>query len=131
MTVLVGRYELLERVGEGGMGVVWRAHDERLERDVAIKLLRSFVADDPEQRRRFNREARTLAGLSHDHIVRVFDYVDAGELAFLVMEYVAGTNLEQTTFSRLPLGLGEAAAYLQPVAESLRTRIGATSSTVT
>ncbi|HEY1368971.1 MAG TPA: protein kinase [Gaiellaceae bacterium] len=117
--MLVGRYELLERVGEGGMGVVWRAHDEKLERDVAIKLLRTFVAHEPEQRRRFDREARTLAALSNDHIVRVYDYVDTGEQVFLVMEYVDGGNLAATTFGRLPLTVAEAAAYAAPVARAL------------
>jgi eukaryotic-like serine/threonine-protein kinase len=119
MDVLAGRYELLEQVGEGGMGVVWRAHDEKLERDVAIKLLRSFVAEEPEQRRRFDREARTLAGLTNDHIVRVYDYVDAPDQAFLVMEYIEGGNLAETTFGRLPLAVPEAAAYAAPVARAL------------
>jgi serine/threonine-protein kinase len=118
-TVLAGRFELLEQVGEGGMGVVWRARDEKLERDVAIKLLRTFVAQEPEQRRRFDREARTLAGLSNDHIVRVYDYVDTGEQVLLVMEYIHGGNLAATTFGRLPLTLAEAAAYAKPVAEAL------------
>jgi beta-lactam-binding protein with PASTA domain/predicted Ser/Thr protein kinase len=116
---LAGRYRLLDRVGEGGMGVVWRAHDQRLGRDVAVKLLRSFVAADPDQRRRFAREARTLASLANDHIVRVHDYADDGEHAFLVMEYVDGGNLAQTTFRRLPLDVGEAASYAAPVAAAL------------
>src|SRR5439155_23715047 len=101
------------------MGVGWRARDAKLERDVAIKLLRSFVAHEPEQRRRFQREARTLAGLANDHIVRVYDYVDAADHAFLVMEYVHGANLAEATFQRLPLPFGEAAAYAAPVAEAL------------
>ena len=108
--VLVGRYELLEQVGEGGVGVVWRAHDSRLERDVAIKLLRPSVANEPEQRRRFDREARTLAALANDHIVRIFDYVGTGEQAFLVMEYVEGGNLAQATLGRLPLSTAAAAS---------------------
>jgi serine/threonine protein kinase len=103
MRVLAGRYELLEKVGEGGMSVVWRARDTRLERDVAVKLLRSFVAIEPEQRRRFAREARTLAALSNDHIVRLYDYAEAGDDAFLVMEFVDGSNLAERTFTRLPL----------------------------
>jgi beta-lactam-binding protein with PASTA domain len=117
--VLVGRYELLEQVGEGGVGVVWRAHDTRLERDVAIKLLRPSVANEAEQRRRFDREARTLAGLANDHIVRVFDYVGSGEQTFLVMEYVDGGNLAQATLGRLPLSISETAAYAAPVAHAL------------
>jgi len=101
------------------VGVVWRARDTRLERDVAIKLLRTTLPDEAEQRRRFDREARTLAGLSSDHIVRVFDYVGTGEQSFLVMEYVDGGNLAQATFGRLPLSVPEAAAYTAPVAHAL------------
>lgn len=119
MVTLADRYDLLEQVGEGGMGVVWRARDRRLGRDVAIKLLHLFVARDPEQRRRFEREARTLAGLDSEHVVRVYDYVDTGDQAFLVMEYVDGGNLAETTFGRLPLDVGEAASYATAVAEAL------------
>jgi serine/threonine-protein kinase len=119
MTILVDRYELIDKVGEGGMGVVWRAHDTRLERDVAIKLLRSFVATEPERQRRLAREARTLAALSNDHIVRVYDYVEADENAFLVMEFVDGCNLAVATFDRLPLPWHEAATYALPVCEGL------------
>jgi beta-lactam-binding protein with PASTA domain/predicted Ser/Thr protein kinase len=119
MTVLAGRYQLLQQVGEGGMGVVWHARDLELERDVAIKLLRPFVAQDPEQARRFHREARTLAGLTHEHIVRVYDYVSDTEQSFLVMEYVDGGNLAATTRRRLPLTTSEASAYAQPVAAAL------------
>lgn len=102
------------------MGVVWRAHDSRLERDVAVKLLRPSVANEPEQRRRFDREARTLAALANDHIVRIFDYVGTGEQTFLVMEYVDGGNLAQATLGRLPLPVSAAASYAAPVAQALR-----------
>jgi serine/threonine-protein kinase len=119
MTVLAGRYTLLERVGEGAVGVVWRARDDQLERDVAVKLLRPFAAGEPEQRRRFEREARTLAVLASDLIVRVYDYVDDGEQAFLVMEFVDGCNLAQATSRRLPLPVADAAAYTAPVARAL------------
>src|SRR5262245_66488979 len=98
MRILADRYELLDKVGEGGMGVVWRARDTWLGREVAVKLLRPYVAGEPGQRRRFAREARTLAALSSEGIVRVFDYVEAGEDAFLVMEFVAGANLADATF---------------------------------
>ncbi len=119
MTTLGDRYELQAQVGEGGMGVVWRAFDRKLERDVAIKLLHSFIANDREQRRRFNREARTLAGLANEHIVRVYDYVEDGEQSFLVMEYVAGPSLAEATLEKLPLPPGVAAWYAKPVAEAL------------
>jgi eukaryotic-like serine/threonine-protein kinase len=119
MTVLAARYELLQKIGEGGMSVVWLARDRKLERDVAIKLLRRFVAEDTAQSRRFHREARALAALAHEHIVRIYDYVSDGEQAFLVMEYVAGGNLAQATRRRLPLTLPDAATYMQPVARAL------------
>src|SRR5215468_11704975 len=119
VVTLAERYELVEQVGAGGMGVVWRARDRKLGRHVAIKLLHSFVADDPEQRQRFEREARTLAGLASEHIVRVYDYVDMGAQAFLVMEYVDGGNLAEATFGRLPLDVGEAAWYGAAVADAL------------
>jgi eukaryotic-like serine/threonine-protein kinase len=119
MTVLAGRYELLEQIGEGGMSVVWRARDRKLERDVAIKLLRSFVSADGEHARRFQREARTLASLAHEHIVRVYDFATSGEQSFLVMEYVAGASLARTIRGRLPLSPAEAAVYARPVAEAL------------
>jgi serine/threonine protein kinase len=119
MTVLAARYELLDKIGEGGMSVVWRARDRELDREVAVKLLRSSVAGDPAQSRRFHREARALAALAHEHIVRIFDYVSNDEQSFLVMEYVAGDNLARTTRDRLPLAIGEAAACLKPVARAL------------
>ena len=119
MTVLAARYELLDKVGEGGMSVVWRARDRKLDREVAIKMLRSLVAPDPAQLRRFHREARALAALAHGHIVRIYDYISNDEQSFLVMEYVDGANLAQTTRGRLPLATGEAAAYMRPVAQAL------------
>jgi eukaryotic-like serine/threonine-protein kinase len=119
MTVLAARYELLDKIGEGGMSVVWRARDRELDREVAIKLLRSYVAGDPAQSRRFHREARALAALAHEHIVRIYDYVSNDEQSFLVMEYIAGDNLAQATRGRLPLAIDEAAAYLKPVAQAL------------
>jgi eukaryotic-like serine/threonine-protein kinase len=117
--VLAGRYGLIERIGEGATGVVWLAHDQKLERDVAVKLLRPLVASDSEQRQRFAREAQVLAQLSNDHIVRVFDYVDDGQQALLVMEHVDGLNLAESTAGRLPIPVGEAAACLASVARAL------------
>jgi beta-lactam-binding protein with PASTA domain len=119
MTVLAARYELLDKVGEGGMSVVWRARDLELEREVAIKQIRSFVAGDFAHSRRFHREARALAALAHEHIVRIFDYVSSDEQSFLVMEYVPGANLAQATHGKLPLSPAQAAAYLEPVARAL------------
>jgi eukaryotic-like serine/threonine-protein kinase len=119
MTVLADRYELLEQIGEGGMSVVWRARDRKLERDVAIKLLRSAIASDGDNAHRFQREARTLARLAHEHIVRVFDFATSDGQSFLVMEHVDGRNLAAATRERLPLSPADAVAYVHPVALAL------------
>jgi beta-lactam-binding protein with PASTA domain/predicted Ser/Thr protein kinase len=118
-TVLAGRYELLEQIGEGGMSVVWRARDRKLERDVAIKLLRPGIASDGENARRFQREARTLARLAHEHIVRVYDFATSEGQSFLVMEHIDGGNLARATRERLPLRPADAASYARPVAQAL------------
>jgi len=68
------RYRLISEIGRGGMGVVWRAHDERLRRDVALKVLHAWIAEDDADRARFEREAQVLAQLGHPHIVRLYDY---------------------------------------------------------
>src|SRR6476469_2043534 len=93
--LIAGRYELEARISKGGMGAVWKARDRRLHRDVAVKLLHSWIADDEELRRRFAREARVLAPLEHEHIVRLYDYGEDGETPFLVMELVDGASLAE------------------------------------
>jgi serine/threonine protein kinase len=91
--VRLGAYEVLSLLGEGGMGQVYRARDARLGRDVAIKVLPAHVATDPTLKQRFEREARTLAALSHPHICPVFDVGQQDEVDFLVMEYLDGQTL--------------------------------------
>ncbi|MGC5009881.1 serine/threonine-protein kinase [Streptosporangium sp. DT93] len=94
MTALLGgRYRPLGRIASGGMGEVWRAQDELLGREVAVKLLRAHVAEDPEFRRRFRSEARIAAGLNDPGIAQVFDYGEADGVAYLVMELVPGQSL--------------------------------------
>ena len=89
------------------MGAVWRAYDRRLRRDVAVKLLHAWIAEDAELRRRFAREARVLAPLEHEHIVRLYDYGEDGETPFLVMELVDGASLAEVARGRvLRLGTG-------------------------
>lgn len=90
-----GRYVLRRRLGRGGMSTVWLADDTRLERPVAVKILSDNLADDDEYARRFDREARVAARLSHHpNLVSIFDF-DAGERPYLVMEYVAGGDLAE------------------------------------
>jgi hypothetical protein len=92
--LLNGRYLLAERLGEGGMSVVWRAHDRVLDRDVAVKVLASKLAADPVWRRRIRLEARAAARLSHPNVTGVYDYGETdGDAPFVVMELLRGPSL--------------------------------------
>jgi serine/threonine-protein kinase len=88
-----GHYRLIERIGEGAMGVVYRARDQVLERDVALKLLPPGVVQDESARKRFRHEALTLARLNHPHIETLHGFETADDVDFLVMEYVPGRTL--------------------------------------
>ena len=82
-----GPYEIVAPLGAGGMGEVYKARDVRLGRDVAIKVLPSALSHDAARRHRFEREARTIAALSHPHICALYDVGDVEGVYFLVMEY--------------------------------------------
>src|SRR6202790_1041547 len=90
---VLGHYRVLEQIGAGGMGLVFRASDEQLERDVAIKVLPPGMLADEAARRRFRREALTLAKLNHPNIGTVYEFGSQDGLDFLVMEYVPGKTL--------------------------------------
>jgi serine/threonine-protein kinase len=110
-TVLSGRYKLDSKLGSGGMSTVYLAHDETLERWVAVKLLHREISDQPDQLERFRREARAVAQLSHPNVVSVIDAGEDGGHPYIVFEYVSGETLKQRIdrLGRLPLD--EAAAY--------------------
>lgn len=97
------RYHLVERIAVGGMGEVWRARDELLGRDVAVKVLKEEYAADPSFLSRFRAEARHTAALSHPGIANVYDYGEIGSTAYLVMEYVAGEPLSAVLDREGPL----------------------------
>jgi len=101
--IVLGRYRLVECIGEGGMGEVWKAHDANLDRVVAIKMIRGAL-DDATARERFRREARVLSRLSHPGVATVFDFAVQDGSDILVMEYVAGGTL-QTRLEAGPLAL--------------------------
>ena len=86
-------YLLIEKIGEGGMGVVWKAEDTKLQREVAIKVLPAVVAQDPERLARFDREAKLLASLNHPNIAAVYGLHEAEGQRFLAMELVLGEDL--------------------------------------
>ncbi len=117
MTIVAQRYRLQEQIGRGGMGVVWRARDERLERDVALKVLHPWVADDPELRERFEREASALARLEHPNVVRLYDVLESDGQTVLVLELVDGVALDTLIAGRLDWGA--ARRYCAPVAAAL------------
>jgi serine/threonine protein kinase/tetratricopeptide (TPR) repeat protein len=119
---MIGRtfahYRIIERLGAGGMGEVYRAHDEHLDRDVAIKVLPPGMLGDEAARRRFRREAEALSRLNHAHIATVHDFDSADGLDFLVMEYVQGNTLSERIASG-PLSEREIAMLAGDVAAAL------------
>ncbi|HVE66738.1 MAG TPA: serine/threonine-protein kinase, partial [Thermoanaerobaculia bacterium] len=114
----MGSYEIGDLLGAGGMGTVYRAHDTRLKRNVAIKVLSDAVTHDPERLARFEREARLLAAINHPHIAGIHGIDEAGGQQFLVMELVEG----ETLWDRLASGalpLGESLEVARQISEAL------------
>src|SRR5580700_5565174 len=91
----LGHYRIIEKVAAGGMGVVYRAHDEQLERDVALKVLPPGTLSNDASRRQFRKEALALAKLSHPNIETVYEFDTQDGIDFLVMEYVPGNTLAE------------------------------------
>ncbi len=89
----LGQYEIVALLGKGGMATVYRARQLNIEREVAIKVIRSDLVDNPDFIRRFKREAETLAALNHRHVLKLFDYGQQGDMAYLVMELLTGGSL--------------------------------------
>ena len=93
---VAARYRLIEEVGQGGMAIVYRAHDESLQREVAIKILHPHLSDDKESRARLEREAQAVAKLKHRNILEIFDYSGVeGDSAYIVTEFIHGRTLKQ------------------------------------
>lgn len=91
----LGPYEIVQPIGSGGMGDVYRARDTRLERDVAVKVLPERFARDAEARMRFEREAKAVAALTHPNILAIHDYGSTAEAAYSVTELLEGQTLRQ------------------------------------
>ncbi|HET7522114.1 MAG TPA: Stk1 family PASTA domain-containing Ser/Thr kinase [Bacillales bacterium] len=114
------RYELLSVVGGGGMAVVYKARDLILDRIVAVKVLRSEFSDDDEFIRRFRREARSVASLSHPNIVNIYDIGDdTNDVYYIVMEYVEGETLKQLIKREAPLPLGQALHMMDQITAAI------------
>jgi len=115
----IGRYEVLGKIGEGGMGIVYRVHDPALGRDVALKLLRPELSFNQGLVERFMSEARMVAALEHDHVVTIHEVGEADGLPYFTMQYIDGQDLATMLHQRGRFALSEALPILQQVAEAL------------
>ncbi len=115
-----GRYQILERLGEGGMGSVYKAQHRMMNRPVALKIINPQLINHPGAVERFHREVQAAARLSHPNIVAAHDAEQAGNLHFLVMEFVDGIDLHQVVQERGPLPVAEACDYIRQAALGLQ-----------
>ncbi len=113
-------YRILEKIGEGGMGIVYRALDTHLDRTVAIKVLPAEAVADPERKRRFIQEAKAASALNHPNIIDIHDINSDAGVDFIVMEHVAGKTLDRR-IGRKGLGIGETLKYAVQIADALAT----------
>jgi len=117
--VIDGRYRVLGQLDRGGMASVYTAHDERLDRVVALKIMHASLADDPGFVSRFVREAKSAARLTDPHVVSVFDQGSDDGLVYLVMEFVPGRTVRTVLHEHGPLSPSQALAILEPVVQAL------------
>ena len=113
----IGGYEILECIGSGGMGEVYRARDEKLRRDVALKVLRTDLSVDKERLLRFRREAQVLAALNHPNIAHIFGFEEHENATCIAMELVEGETLA-ARLQRGPIPVLEALKIGKDVAEA-------------
>ena len=114
----IGRYKVLERIGSGGMGEVWKAEDTKLGRDVALKFLAGHLLDDDEAKQRFLREAKAAAAITHPSICHVYEVDEEGGKTFLAMAYLEGESLEDR-IAKGPLPIKETLDIGRQIAEGL------------
>ena len=114
----LAHYQIVENLGEGGMGVVWKARDTHLDRFVALKLLPAERLADPERKRPFVQEAKSASALNHPNIIHIYDISEAEGVPFLAMEYVAGKTLEGL-IGREGLRLQDALKYAIQIVDAL------------
>ena len=117
--LVFGNYIVLDKIGQGGMGYVYKAQHRRMKRMVALKVLPSAVAKSPAAIKRFEREVEAAAKLSHPHIVTAYDADEADGIHFLVMEYVEGTDLANLVRRDGPLPVSRAIDYVLQAAQGL------------
>jgi len=118
-SVLGGRYEILELLGEGGMGAVYKAADREVDRTVALKVIRPAMASHPEILARFKQELLLSSRVTHRNVIRIYDIGEAQGVKFITMEYVDGENLRQILKRRGKLDVAEAVDIMEQVASGL------------
>ena len=115
---VLAQYQISEKLGEGGMGIVWKARDTHLDRFVALKTLPAERLSDPERKRRFVQEAKAASPLNHPNIVHIYDVAETDGTQYISMEYVPGKTLDQL-IGRKGLPLNEALKYALQIADAL------------
>lgn len=118
--VIGNRYEIVDKLGGGGMALVYKGIDRLLSRTVTVKVLREQLASDPEVVRRFQKEAQAVAKLSHPNIVSIYDVGQGQDLYYLVMEYIEGQNLKEVIQEKGRLGFAEAIEYALQICDALQ-----------
>ena len=116
----LSHFEILEKLGEGGMGVVYKAHDTRLNRSVALKLLPPDKVADSDRKRRFIQEAQAASKLNHPNIITIYDIESTNDADIIAMEYVAGKTLGELT-PRRGMPFDEVLKYAIQIADALAT----------
>jgi serine/threonine protein kinase len=127
----LGPYEVLAAIGAGGMGEVYQAHDTKLDREVAIKVLPEAFAHDPERLCRFQREAKMLASLNHPNIATIHGLEQTNGTSYLVMELVSGETLAEHIKREGPVAVEEALKIAVQIAEALEAALRRASFTAT
>src|SRR4030095_9221357 len=120
LTGTIGKYDIVKPLGKGAMGIVYLAHDTILERDVALKVMVAAIADDPELKTRFEREAKAVARMTHPNVVNVFDlgqHTDGSP--FIAMELLKGMDLQKAVRTPPPLTLERKVNIIVQVLASL------------
>ncbi len=115
----IGRYEIVEKVGSGGMAQVYLASDPYMHRRVAIKMMSASLTRDPEFHLRFEREAQVIAALEHEYIIPVYDFGYFHDQPYLVMRYMMGGSLKERVEDYGPLSLSDAAVIMERMADAL------------
>ena len=118
-TLLEDRYLILELIGEGGMAVVYKAMDNRLNRLVAVKIMRDEFAADEDFKRRFSSESQAVAMLSHPNIMTVYDVSHSDSLEFIVMELIDGITMKQYLERKGAVGWRETLHFAKQIAKAL------------